>query len=194
MDDPDSTRSRPGAAERVPGLSPVRAFFLLAAVAAVIPLGIFATRDEAAPSEPPAAVRSPDYSLTDAEAVAEFERLHHGLRAASIHRDVSLLDEILSVDSPLHKAGRIQLRKLIRDRVLDHSRFRTENIALIENGPTRIEIEQRVRIQPRFVSESTRKDVSGGRSLLQEVRWVLVLQETEWRIYDSVVTSSRVVS
>lgn len=195
MDDPGSgQRSRSGAAEDQPGLSPVRAFFLLVAVAGLIPLRMFATREEAAPSEPPGAVRSPDYSLTDAEAIAEFERLHRSIRSASIHRDVSLLDEVLASGSPLYETARAQIRQLIRDRVLDRSRFRTEHVQLVENEPTRVKIEQFVRIQPRFVSEQTGRQVSAGRPLMQEVYWVLVLQEVEWLVYDSVVTSSRVDS
>lgn len=193
MQDSDSLESsRPGAEERAPGLSPVRAFLLLATVATLIPLGIFATRDEAAPAESPGAARSPDYSLTNAEALQRFDELHDIFRSASIHRDVSLLDEMLVADSPLHGTARAQIRQLISDGVLDRSRFVQQAAAVVENSPIQVEIDQVVRIQPRFVSETTGSDVSADPPLVQRVRWTLMLESSVWKVHDSVVKSSRV--
>lgn len=192
MDDPDPTeRSRSGAAEKMPGLSPVRAFFLLAAVAGAIPLGIFATRDEAVPSEPPAAVRSPDYSLTDAEAVAEFERLNDQLMEAYRERDITLAEQIFTSDSPMLPRVRKEIRTLIRESVVSLTRFEPVSTRVLQNSPGDITIERIEVLHPSFRSERG-KDVSRSTTPeQQQIEWSLRLEVAEWRLHDAVVTNRR---
>lgn len=189
MDTRDPGGPRPGPTEPA-GLSPVRAFLVVGALATVLGVVFFATR-EATPSEPPAPARSPDYSLTDDEAIARFAELHDVFRSASIKRDESLLSVMLTTDSPLERTARAQIRQLVRDGVVDRSRFRQERVDVVLNSPTRIELEQVVTIRPRFLSTATHKPVSTGPSLRQEVRWTLALEDTVWKVYDSQVVASR---
>ena len=191
MDDRDGHRSRPRQTE-VAGLSPVRAFMVVCALATVVGGLIFATRD-ASPSEPPpsGARRSPDYSLTDAEALARFGELHDLFRAASIKRDASLLSAMLTTDSPLQDVARRQIRQLIDDQVRDKSRFDEQRVQIVENSPSRVVIEQVVVIRPKFVAATTDEVVSTGPVLRQHVRWVLEPEQTVWKVYDSEVVRSR---
>ncbi len=188
MDDQNPGGPPPGEVEG--GLSPVRAFLVLGAVLAAIAVWFLATRDAtpASPSAQPS--RSPDYSLTAAEAIARFHELHGLFRSASKNRDLSLLGAMLVTDSPLHAVARRQIRQLTADGVLDRSRFVEESVEVTDNSPARIEIEQVVIIRPRFVSASTGRVVSTGARLRQKVSWVLTVEETVWKVYDSQVLSS----
>jgi hypothetical protein len=189
MDDPDSTRSRPGAAERVPGLSPVRAFFLLAAVAAVIPLGIFATRDEAAPSEPPAAVRSPDYSLTDAEAVAEFERLNEQLMEAYRERDITLAEQIFTSDSPMLPRVRKEIRQLVRSSVVSLTHFELDAMQVLMNAPERIVFRRAERLYPRFRTDSGDDATGDAKPERRTVQWEMRQETGLWLLHNAVVVT-----
>lgn len=190
MEEKDPGRPRRREIE-VPGLSPVRAFFVVCAIATIVGGGLFATRD-ASPTEAPAKpAPSPDFSLTDAEAIARFEELHALFRAASKNRDESLLKSMLTADSPLQVVARRQIHRLLHDAVLDESRFGKDQIQIVENSASRIEIEQTVVIHPRFVSEVDHDEVSGGTPLRQVIKWVLMLDGSVWKVHDSEVLSSR---
>ncbi|HEX2296606.1 MAG TPA: hypothetical protein VHN37_15040 [Actinomycetota bacterium] len=169
----------------------MRAFALVAVLATALGAAFFATRD-ASPSEPPRGpVRSPDYSLTDAEAIARFSELHDLFRTASMSRDVSLLGVMLTGNSPLHAPARRQIQQLIRDRVIDRSKFEDVHVAVTANTPTRLEIEQVVMVHPVFRTEDTGRLVSAGPPLRQRVAWVLALEDSVWKVHDSEVLSSR---
>ncbi len=176
--------------ERVPGLSPVRAFFIVGALAAVVPLGLLATRSDEAPPEPGRVERSPDFSLTDAEAIERFNELHDLFRSASKTRDMSVVKLMLVSGSRLSQTAHVQIRQLIRDGVLDRSRFLDQEVRVVTNTPTRIEIEQEVTVRPRFVSDRTGRDVTLGAPLRQTVHWVLVPEAGAWKVLDSKVIRS----
>ena len=191
MEDQEGRRPRSRRVE-VPGLSPVRAFLVVCTIATVLGGAFFATR-EASPSEPPTSAppRSPDYSLSDAEAIARFHELHELFRTASINRDESLLGAMLTAGSPLEAIARRQIGQLIDDQVLDRSRFHEEGVDIVENAASRIVIEQVVLVRPKFVSAATGEIVSARPRLRQDVRWVLALEQTVWKVYDSKVVHSR---
>lgn len=180
-----------GGATPPAGMAPVRAFFLLGIVATAVAGLVMLTRDAAPSEHSPTTRPSPDYSLTDAEAIAEFERLHRMFRTASMHRDQSLVDAMLTVDSPLHTTAQQQIRQLISDGVLDRSRFVEQSVGVVENSGSEVELRQVVVIHPRFVAEATGRSVAEGTSLKQTVRWSLALDGTVWKIHDSEVLSSR---
>ncbi len=182
---------RPESEENTGLLPPVKAFFLLIGVGVAAAVAAFATQPDAAPSEPPAAVRSPDFSLTDAEAIAEFERLNRGRIAAYKSRDVALLDDVLTTDSPLLKTGHDEIRQLVHDHVVIHSRFTTKAVEVTMNNPTEIVLRQTEIDYPKFLSNDG-VDVTGDRQPQRRVvEWVLHLDRFEWRIHDSRLISQR---
>ncbi|MDQ4025443.1 MAG: hypothetical protein M3217_08135 [Actinomycetota bacterium] len=181
---------RPAGGEGVPGLSPVRAFFLLGAVATVVPLTILATRPDAAPSAPPA-TSSPDFSLTDAEAIAEFERLNAIRIAAYKARDITLLSEALATTSPLLARGEKEIRTLLDDGVVIKSSFITKSVRIIENAPTQVVVRQTEVDRPKIVTEDGREVTSRGGAQERVIEWTLRLENYVWKIYDSHLIESR---
>ncbi|MDQ3915310.1 MAG: hypothetical protein M3323_08285 [Actinomycetota bacterium] len=177
----------------MPGLTPVRAFFLLGAVATVVPLTILATRPEAAPT--PAPTRSPDFSLTDAEAIAEFERLNASLTAAYRTRDITLVKAFAAPGSPIAARVEREIRALLHDGVIDRTVTRQISATVVENNADEIRIEQVVLDRARFL------DAASGRSVTldshwqrQVVLWSLKLIDSDWRLEDAVITASRPAS
>jgi hypothetical protein len=177
------------------GLAPVRAFFLVCALATVLGGAFFATR-EATPSEPgpPAPVRSPDYSLTDEEAVAEFERLNDALMSAYRRRDETLVKTFAAPGSHLGRDVEREIRALLSDGVRDHTKTRTISIEVLENAPTLVRIEHVVIESPRFVDERTGDDVTrAGQAQRQTVVWTLEQFDTRWLLADATIIAAEAV-
>src|SRR3712207_2764213 len=98
----DEKPRRPRAEAEPAGLSPVRAFVLLGVIATALAGGIAAATRETPAPEPGGTTRpSPDYSLTDAEAIAEFERLNDQLMQAYRERNIALAEDVFTSDSPM---------------------------------------------------------------------------------------------
>lgn len=187
MDDRDSGRPRPRGAE-VAGLSPVRAFLLVAALATIAGAGLFASRD-ASPSEPPAEPsRSPDHSLTDAEAIAEFERLNAQLMRAYEERNVALAEAVFTSDSPMLPRVRKEIETLIDEGVVSRSRFRVKALEVVRNSTTMIVLERLQVIFPRFETELGEDVTSRSVPEKQRSEWVLNLRNGRWLLHDATIT------
>lgn len=190
MRDGDSEApARPEAGEREQGMSPVRAFLLLSAVAAAVAIGVFAARDEAAPSEPPRAARTPDYSLTDGEAIAEFERLNDQLLLAYRERNIALAEDVLTADSPMLPRVRSEIRTLIRSATFSRTTFDPLSTSVIENEPTVIKVSREEVLRPRFETETGEEATASGRSHRQKLEWTLHLDHGAWRLHDAVIVA-----
>jgi hypothetical protein len=192
-DDDPAGRPRPDDAQRTGGLSPVKAFFLLIAVGLAAAVAAFATQPDAAPSEPPGPARSPDFSLTDAEAIEEFERLNEVRIDAYKARDIALLDDVLTARSPLRKAGHDEIRQLLRDEVIIQSRFVTEAVDVVINDATKIVVRQTEVDYPKFVSDDGVRVAGDTKPKRRVIEWVLHLEGFEWKIHDSRLISHRLV-
>lgn len=196
MQDRNAGRSRREGAEPA-GLSPVRAFFLLATIATAAGVGLFATRD-ASPAEPRPLVspqESPDDALTDEEAIAEFERLKNLLLTAYRRRDITLIDEF-AAPNPARGISRIynEIRTLIADNVLYRTREVREDIVLATNGTEEIEVREVVVKKPRFVHAATGRNLAtSARAERQSVVWELRSYGGEWRIYSATIVSAEPV-
>lgn len=170
-------------------MTPVRAFLMLVAVAVVVPLTILATRPEAAPTKP-SVPATPDFSLTDAEAIAEFEHLNEIRITAYKTRDVTLLGETLTAASPLLRRGENEIRRLLRDRVIIESKFITRDVQVISNSPHAVTVRQIEVELPKYVSEEG-SDVTGdARAQERTIEWTLHLEGSQWKLHDSRLISS----
>lgn len=189
----DRDRAGRGTAEdRASGISPVRAFFLLGAVAAIASLTVLATRPEAAPT--PAAPREPDYSLTDEEAIAEFERLRSLAFAAVRTRDVTLLDEVFTPTGPIRRRAMAEVKSLLKSGVVDRSTFVSESVAVVRNRSEEIRLIEVSRLAPCFRRSSGAVVARGPAEVRQRAMWILRLVGAEWLIEDSVIRSDFVLT
>jgi hypothetical protein len=173
------------------GLAPVRAFLLIATLATILGGAVFATRD-AAPSEPPAPARSPDVSLTDEEAIAEFERLKLLLLNAYEKRDVSLISAFAAPDAaPGIRRVDDEIQALLTDDVLYRTREREESLTVVRNSPNEIELREVVVKFPRFVDGRTGRNLATDAGPeRQSITWVLRTYDAAWRIHSSTVIAA----
>ena len=175
------------------GLSPVKAFFALLALLVAIG-GLFLLTRPTDESNPGPAPRSDNFALTDAEAIERFKELHALFRQASRTRDQSLLSLMITSDSPLRDEATKDIAQLRSDGVLDRSRFVTEDIDIQSNKPTEIHLIQRVVIHPKFVLESSGKDITRSEPVRQLVEWTMKLENSKWRVLDALITRSQEVN
>lgn len=176
----------------VPGLSPIRAFLVVCTLATVLGGAFFATRD-ASPSEPPAqqSPRSPDYSLTDAEAIAEFERLNTQLLTAYRQRDISSIKLFAESESPLARTVERELHTLVRDGVRDVTRIRSISQEVVSNTASVVEVEQVLIEQPKFIDARTGRDVTvRSTRQRQTVLWTMKLRDGRWFLSSATITAA----
>lgn len=186
MDDQKLGGPRPGDVEG--GLSPVRAFLVLGAVLAAITVWFFATREPTPASPTAQPSRSPDYSLTDAEAIAEFERLNDQLLQAYEERNIALAEEVFTSDSPMLPRVRKELESLLESSVVSRTRFRRISARVVRNSAHEILIERVQVVIPRFETERGR-DVTGTRvTERQRSEWVLRLEDAHWLLHNATIT------
>ena len=185
MDDRDAKRPR---AEAEPGgLSPVRAFILLGTVAILIAAGVTVFRDPA-PAEPrPTSAPSPDYSLTDAEAVAEFERLNDQLMAAYRERNIALAEDAFTSDSPMLPRVRKEIDDLIDSSVVSMSRFEEISTKVAHSSSSSLIVVRVEVLYPRFKTESGRNASGPNYPERQRVKWDLRVADGRWLLHDAVV-------
>lgn len=189
MEDRNARGPRAGAEPG--GLSPGRAFILLGLVGAAIAAGVTAFRDPA-PAEPrPAAAPSPDYSLTDAEALAEFERLNDQLMLAYRERSVALAEDVFTADSPMLPRVRKEIDDLVDSSVISRTRFEAMSTGIITNTPSRVVLRRVETLYPRFTTEGG-DDATGASSPERRVvRWELHEKQGRWLLHNAVVTARR---
>lgn len=189
MEDRHSRRPRAGA--EPPGLSPVRAFMLLGLVATAIAGGVTAFRDSA-PAEPrPATAPSPDHSLTDAEALAEFERLNDQLMLAYRERNVALAEDVFSADSPMLPRVRKEIRTLVRSSTFSRTRFEPQGLRVVTSSASDLSVRAIEDVYPRFKTEDG-KDSVGERDAFREwTIWELRVENGRWLLFDATVTQRK---
>ncbi|HYO61433.1 MAG TPA: hypothetical protein VEU29_06010 [Actinomycetota bacterium] len=181
---PRSRRTEPA------GLAPVRAFLAVGTAATVIVALLAATR-EAEPREPtPAPARSPDYTLTDAEAIAEFERLNAQLIQAYEERNIALAESVFTEDSPMLPRVRKEIDALIRSAALSRTTFTAELTEVARNEGNEVVIRRIEIVRPKFETESGQDATAAGRPHRQELNWTLRLQESTWMLHKAVIVNT----
>ena len=189
-----SSRLAPEPTPTRPSLSPPVAFLLLAVVIGIIGAIFYLTRPDA-PATPtnPNAAQEPDFSLTNEEAITRFEELSDIRQQAYASRDVTLLSSLYTENSVVGPAAAKELRSLNRDGVSDVSVYETQEVTVVSNSDTEIELKELVLIQPKFVDESGADVTVEPKTIREIVLWTLRLEDTQWLVHDAVITKSRVV-
>lgn len=192
MDGKSGKRPREREAEPA-GLAPVRAFMVVCALAAAAGGLVFATRD-ASPSEPAqTAVRSPDYTLTDAEAIAEFERLNAQLMKAYEERNIALAEDVFTSDSPMLPRVRKEIQTLVESSVVTRSRFEEISTITLTSGPRAIEVERVEVLYPKFETEAGKPAAGVELPERQRVQWDLRVEDGRWLLHDALVVDRKIL-
>lgn len=174
------------------GVPPLRVFLGLLALVLALGAVVLVTRDvEPAPPPPPAQSASPNFALTDEEAIARFKELHALLLTAYRQRDMSLLDSFLTENSPLRTRAVQEIRQLLRDRVFDRAKIESLVLRVLFNESDLITVRHKWIEYPRFVAESGQNVTSFEQPILQVVDWSLRPDHSVWKIFDSDVIRTR---
>jgi hypothetical protein len=170
------------------GADPVRVFLILAAILVAIGVVFWLTRSDPIADTPANATStgSPDFSLTDEEAIARFEELDALKLRAYRTLDSSLLDSIFTSDSPSVDLVEKDFQRLQASGMKFRSGFDTQEVSVLSNDPLEIVIEQLVTVSPRIMDANGNNITRGGRQL-QTVSWVLHREVDEWLVYETVV-------
>lgn len=171
------------------GISPIKAFLILAGVLAAIAAAIYLTRPDT-PSTTATPTQTPDFSLTDEEAIGRFHQLDQLKIQMYRDRDFSLIPEIYTRDSKVRGLVEKDLQKLRSDGVLFRTRFGPGIIDMLRSNPDEIVLIQKVVVHPRYVSESGEDLTPSDADERQTVRVTLHLEDGQWKVFDSVVTEA----
>ena len=190
-----SSRLAPEPTPTRPSVSPPIAFLLLAGVIGILGAIFYVTRPEtpATPTNPNVAQQQPDFSLTNEEAITRFEELSDIRRQAYATRDVTLLSSLYTENSVVGSGAAKELRSLNRDGVSDVSEYQTQQVTIVSNGDTEIELREVVLVEPKFVNESGADVTLDPKTIKEVVLWTLRLEDTQWLVHDAVITKSSVV-
>jgi hypothetical protein len=167
------------AAEPARMLSPIAAFLILLAIAAVGLGALLLSREERS-EEPSAPDRGPAFALTDEEAIELFKELEALQIRAYRERDLSLISKVYVPGGQGEKVVAEEIRKLIRADVLDRSTFRTERIELIRNDGSQVIVRQTEVQRSRFVHESGEDVTTDAAHQRLVVDWYLTRVGDQW--------------
>lgn len=169
---------------------PLRVFLALMAVLVAIGGLVLFTREDDPPSPSPTTSASPNFALTDAEAIARFKELRALRDQMYRQRDLSLITQIYTSNSPSKDVALKEVQRLVRDNVLDRSAYRTLGVSVQLNTPDRITLVEEITLFPRFVAGDG-EDVTRGNDALRQVAvWVLTEDRGEWLVYESLLEES----
>lgn len=175
-----------GQAEAPRAMNPTKVFAVLAALVIAAAALVYLTR-----SDPPPTSNEParaDFTLTDTEAIARYEELHHLNIRAYEERDLSLVPLVYTFDSKVIETVRKDIRFLLRKDVLSKTKFEIVELDVLRNFSDRIVLREELNVYPRFVAE-TGRDLTKGKPEKQTVRITLHRQADAWLIFDQVITS-----
>jgi hypothetical protein len=189
----DTTSPRPSRR----AVSPITAALVIAALVGTALAYLFLTApDSPKPAEqkiPAAAQAEEPEVLTEAEAIAEIKRLD-SLRIRMYRtRNLSLLRDLVTSDSPLRKLLRKEIRLLRQENVLSRSTYRSKRFLIQSSSPNSIVIHQTFVYRPRVISEGGRDVTKDRRPLLNQTKWTLHLEEDTWKIFNSELLKSQKV-
>lgn len=170
--------------------APVVFAILIAVVVLVVAAAIFLSSD---PAERPRIVgasvsptQSPtDHSLTDDEAIERLAELDAMRIRALETRDVSLLQEAFTPDSPAAERVKKSIRTLIEDDVyLEHRRYEVQRSEVIVNRSNRVEIRQTVMMHVEFTDEKGQQLTRGSGREVQVIVTTMKPVGHQWLFFD----------
>lgn len=176
---------------RARGLTPLNAFLVGLGLLIAIAAAVLLSRPDEAPTPTPNPNPEPAFALTDPEAIERFIELDSLRLRAYDKRDVSLVSEIFTSDSPIARKVSREIGLLRSENVLSKTQFEVKKVGVLGNTDDEIRILQRVVIFPRFVTESGRDVTRNARDELQTIHWTLHLEGTQWLLHNATITRVR---
>lgn len=176
-------------------LAPAAAFaILLLLIAAGAAAYVLTRTDEIGPAPaviPQGTTSPPDHQLTDAEALAEFQRLDALRQRAFEERDLELLGRVFTETSPSAPALETTIRRFRAKGVFADERLRVVRETLVDNGPEEIRVEQVVVLDIVFKDAAGRDITKEGGKERQKVRWIVRYEDSAWRLHDGLIVAAR---
>jgi hypothetical protein len=188
------------------GLPPVKTFFALLLVVAVV-TGLALLQEEAPLTSAPALNQaSPDIAeqpkdkhkdihtgMSSQKAVSLFHDLRTRLNSAIRRRDLAAIASVLHGGSPISRRAKSVVRQLLSDDVLDKTRVRTVRTALTFKDSNTMRFEEVAILHPCFVTEGGRDVTKGPEAVRQTGIWTLERRHPRWRITQGRLTRDRIV-
>ena len=189
MDRPDSHSPQPGA-------SPIKAFLIiLALIILTTAIFLMTANGEESPdaTRSPSTDSTPDFSLTDEEAIARFEELTEIANRAGRERDASLLGLAFVDGSPMARRASRSISELLRTGVFDRTRIDRVEMEMVEKSAAELLVREVRRLYPCFESESGRDVSRGPAAVEQEGIWTIRLVEGDWLIFDAALEEDQII-
>jgi hypothetical protein len=175
------------------GLSPVKGFAIVAALALAGGAFLLLTKNGSDPTQSDPPTNQPPTTLTNAEALDRFEFLNDSLVRAVRRQDPSLLRGAVLFGSPVYERAIESIKELQTQDVTDQSHLTTVSLDVQTNENERIRLLEVNRLDPCFVS-NVGKDVTERHVVTrQEIAWTMVFGESAWLISDAEVLKQQVL-
>ena len=189
MDRPDSPSPQPGA-------SPIKAFLIIFALI-ILTTAIFlmtANGEETTDAtRSPSTNSTPDFSLTDEEAIARFNELKQVLYQAIERRDSTVVPLATTEDGHTHDRAIREIRSLTRDGVFDRTSIESKDLIVTRSSAQAIELVETIRIRACFVNEAG-DDVTKADALVEQTsKWTMLFVGSEWLLDDAVLIQEEVL-
>ena len=169
-------------------VSPVKAVVALFAVLGAALLAWSLSRPDEAPSTSPSTTSNQaTATLTEAEAIQEFERLFALNIRAYRDRDESLVRLYAAPDAPKLLEAHEEIRQLLRDGVLYRTRINQLEVEVTALSNDEVLLTQVFEIRPRYVDEETGRDVTRSEPRRMTMEWVMRHYPTGWLLYEGTV-------
>lgn len=176
------------------GSDPTKVFVVIASVLVAVGSVVWLTRPDpevASTSETALAQQTPDFSLTDEEAIARVEQLEALKIRAYRALDSSLLGDIFTTHSPSLTLVQRDFDRLRRSGLKFRSAFETEKYSVARNDDSEVVVRQTVTVSPRLVDGEGVDRSSPAREQLQVVDWILHRERDVWLVYETVIRRVR---
>ena len=135
----------------------------------------------------------PDFSLTDEQAVATFEKLYSTSASAIRNRDQSLLPIALTDGGPVFERAQDQITQLKEDGVTDASSFEIIDSRVTANATNEVALRITFRLNTCFLDDEGNDVTKGPRTLEQDSDWTLQVEDSRWQIHQGVLQEDRVL-
>ncbi|MDQ3784607.1 MAG: hypothetical protein M3360_07005, partial [Actinomycetota bacterium] len=135
----------------------------------------------------------PKVRPTKAEAKNILRGLQELVLEATRKRDLPTLSRALAPEGTSFEPASKSIRRLLRDNVLDKTRFRSTDVRVLKVGTERIRVEEERRLLPCFVTEQGVDVTQGPPAVRQVTIWSLHRFGQEWLIESAEVKKQQLL-
>lgn len=197
---PEERATQPQLTTTRRGLTPLRAFAVVATLALLTGTALyFSTPDiaQSPQSDAPPAVLSPSPAraspLSRTEATQLFEELRADALSVGLKRDETAIGNSMVEDGPLAIRSASLIRRLRQSDVIDRTRFRLLKVRMLNAEPDRMRFQTVHEVRPCFVTEEGQDVTKAPAVVQQSVIWTLFQVEGRWLINDTALKEEKVV-